>query len=88
MCFVDSRAESRTSRVGKDLEKKMDNNKIDLEKKIDRLETKMDNNKIDLEKKMDRLETKMDRNQENIMNILLALSTDVAFIKGADSKKK
>ena len=70
MCFVDSRAESRTSRVGKDLEKKMDNNKIDLEKK------------------MDRLETKMDRNQENIMNILLALSTDVAFIKGADSKKK
>ena len=57
--FVDSRAKSRTSKLGKDLEKKID-----------------------------RLETKIDRNQEIVMNILLALSADVALLKGADSKKK
>ncbi|KAL4536770.1 hypothetical protein Ndes2437B_g06174 [Nannochloris sp. 'desiccata'] len=97
--FVDSRAKSRTSKVGKDLEKKMDSNKIDLEKKMDSnkidLEKKMDSNKIDLEKKMDSnkidLEKKMDSNEkkmDKMMEMLIALGQDIAFIKGADSKKK
>lgn len=51
--------EARTSKLGKDLEKKMDRNKIDLENKM-----------------------------EKIMEMLIALGKDVAFIKGADSKKK
>ncbi|KAG7672184.1 hypothetical protein Ndes2526B_g06832 [Nannochloris sp. 'desiccata'] len=53
----------------------------DLGKRMDCVETKM-------EKRMDRSDAKMDRNQEIIMKILLALSADVAFLKGADSKKK
>jgi hypothetical protein len=58
--------ESRTSQVAKDLDKKIDRTKIDLETRIDRLETKID----------------------RVMDTLLTLSANVAFLNGAISQKK